>query len=174
MSIRRTIFAVLALATLLAAGCRSQRDAAGTTTANEGQPPTPAYTPKYYTSNFTCSAQGLQATGQLRMQPDSIIWLSASKIIELGRARFTPDSAVIYAKVMGRCFRGTYSDMQKRFGLSTSFAELQKMITADDGAAQLSAIANQFGVEATFTLEPWKEVEKLTFPLAIPSTINPL
>ena len=86
MSIRRTIFAVLALATLLAAGCRSQRDAAGTTTANEGQPPAAVFTPKYYTSNFTCSAQGLQATGQLRMQPDSIIWLSASKIIELGRA----------------------------------------------------------------------------------------
>lgn len=164
----------LAVTSLLATGCRSQRDAAGTTTTNEGQPPATAYTPKYYTSNFTCSAQGLQASGQLRMQPDSIIWLSASKVIELARARFTPDSAVVYAKVMGRCFRGTYSDLQKRFGFRTSFAELQKMITADDGAAQLSTIANQFGVEATFTLEPWKEVNELTFPLAIPSNINPL
>ena len=63
------------------------------------------------------------------------------------------------------------SELQDR---EKTIAELQKMITADDGAAQLSAIANQFGVEATFTLEPWKEVEKLTFPLAIPSTINPL
>ncbi|MBR3725804.1 MAG: DUF4292 domain-containing protein [Bacteroidales bacterium] len=175
MSIKRFFIPLAAVALLLTAGCRSQRDAART------QPATPVdsgtgmtVSPRYYTTNFTCSAQGMTATGQIRMAADSIIWLSASKVIELGRVRFTPDSAIIYAKVMGRCFRGTYDDLYRRFHYRTSFKDISETVTSDDAPELLSSLARQFGIAATFTLEPWKRVDQLTFPFAVPDNVNPL
>lgn len=173
MSIKRIIPIIIAL-TLLIAGCRSQKDAARTATAERDNTAVSSTTKKYYTAAFTCTAQGMKANGQVRMEPDSIVWLSVSKVIELGRARFTTDSVVVYAKVMGRCFRGTYDDVYKRFHYRTDFAEITKALMSDNAAQQLTTIANQFGLEATFTLEPWKRVEKLTFPLPIPSNVLPL
>lgn len=168
MPIKR-IYVLAALGLLLlATGCATRRPTThDTTTASTVQP-------QYYTANFTCSAMGYNANGQLRMQPDSVIWVSASKIIELGRARFTTDSAIVYAKVMGRCFRGTYADLQRRFGVITSFNQLSALLMAPDAEEQLTRLALSFGVEATLQLEPWKRVESLTFPIPIPPYVNPL
>ena len=138
MPIRRRLPLWLLAAALLAAGCISHKGAARPETPAVTSPTTDA-SPSYYTANFTCSAEGMTANGQLRMQTDSIIWLSASKVIELGRARFTHDSVIIHAKITGQCFRG-----------------------------QL------LGIEATFTLQPWQKVDKLTFPIPIPNNAKPL
>jgi len=173
MPITRLLFP-LALALLLTlAGCRSHRDTARSA-SHAVTPTTGAATPRYFTSNFACSAEGVAANGQLRMQPDSVIWLSASKIIELGRARFTRDSVIIHAKVMGRCFRGNYDDLYRRFHLRTDFDQLYQTVTADDAGLRIAALARQLGIEATVELQPWKEVDRLTFPIPIPANINPL
>lgn len=158
---------------LVAVGCHSHRDIARPSSPTTGAP-TEASNARYYTANFTCTYEGVTANGQLRMQQDSIIWLSASKIIELGRARFTHDSVIIYAKVMGRCFRGNYNDLYRRFNLRTDFNQLYQAVTADDADTRIAAIAKQLGVDATITLQPWNEVNQLTFPIPIPDNVNPL
>ena len=129
MPIRRRLPLWLLAAALLAAGCISHKGAARPETPAVTSPTTDA-SPSYYTANFTCSAEGMTANGQLRMQTDSIIWLSASKVIELGRARFTHDSVIIHAKITGQCFRGDYNDLYRRFNFRTDFDQLSKTLTA--------------------------------------------
>ena len=163
----------------MVAGCRSHRETARTAVPDEGSEEVvvpPIQSVPYYTSKFTCTAQGMTANGQLRMQTDSIIWLSASKVIELGRARFTHDSVIIHAKITGQCFRGNYNDLYRRFNFRTDFDQLSKTLTAPAPQAekQLADIAQLLGIEATFTLQPWQKVDKLTFPIPIPNNAKPL
>ena len=185
MSITRKITPFLLSALLLITGCRSHKEAAQTArpTDSNAQPivvqepvpePEPVYTPQYYSSNFTASSQGITINGQLRIQSDSVIWGSATKIIELGRAKLTPDSVIIYAKVMGRCFRGSYMDLYRRYRYRTTFDEIYQMITADDAERQIAIIARRFGIEAEIHLDPWKKVPSLTFPFSIPANVKPL
>lgn len=163
---------------VLMAGCISQRPSArssspgvrvdvpsGTSSHN---------TPHYYTTNFTCTTQGVTANGQLRLQPDSVLWASASKVIELGRASLTKDSVVVYVKVSGRCFRGTYDDLYRRFHYRTTFQDVVKMVTADDAEQQIAGLIKAFNVDATVELDPWQQVDKLKFPFSVPSNVKPL
>lgn len=129
---------------------------------------------KSLTNNFTCTTQGVTVNGQLRVKEDSVIWASATKIVELGRARLTQDSVVIYAKVVNRCFRGTYADIYRRFHYRTTFAEVYKMLTAPDAETQIVALLQGFKVDAKLKLGPWKEAEGLTFPFSVPKNVNPL
>ncbi|MBR6441615.1 MAG: DUF4292 domain-containing protein [Bacteroidales bacterium] len=123
---------------------------------------------------FLVTQRDTRVDGQLRMQPDSVIWVCATKVIELGRAMCTPDSVVVYAKVAGRCFRGSYLDVYRRFGWRTDFATLQRMVTDPQAEKELAAIARRFNIEASVHIDDWKEVEKTTFPMAIPKQIKPL
>lgn len=177
-------FVLVSVVLLLVTGCRSHRemvrpsepDTAASVLADTaaGTPTAPSSAPHYYTANFTASAQGYSASGQLRVQSDSIVWLSASKIVELARARFTPDSAVIYVKVMGRAFRGSYADLYKRFHYRTTFDELYRLVLASDAEAQLAAIISGIGLDATVRLGPVKEVDSLSFPMVVPDKVAPL
>lgn len=178
MSIKNRHIFTLALALLLlAGGCRSHKEAARNTPADSNRhtpptvvtPETPAYTPHYRTANFTCTAMGYSANGQLRMLEDSVIWFSATKIIELGRAKATPDSVIAYVKIAGRYFAGTYDDLFNRFHYRTSFAELQAILNAQDAEKQIAALAKKFNITATVKLQPWKDVATTTFPMNIPS-----
>lgn len=175
MPIARHVLPCLLAILLLAAGCTIHRETTRPSTPVV-VPSTTGTTPQFYTANFTCTAEGITATGQLRMQPDSVIWLSATKIIELGRARFTHDSVIIHAKMMGRCFRGNYNDLYRRFHYRTDFDQLYKTLTAPapEAETELATIARQLGIDATFTLEPWKKVDQLSFPIPIPANTNPL
>lgn len=150
-----------------------------TTTENPSGTPTPELPPIYkpkkeFTSNFTCTTQGVTVNGQLRMKEDSVIWACASKVIELGRARLTQDSVLVYAKVVGRSFSGTYADIYRRYHYRTNFDELYAMLTAPDAEAQILALLAKFKVDATLKLSPWKEAENLTFPITIPKNAKPL
>ena len=179
LNITALVLTLMALLTLTMAGCRIHREATHGTPANPrtntSDPANPpSYAPKYYTANFTCTAQGVTAKGQLRLQPDSVLWASASKIIELGRARLTRDSVVVYVKVTNSCFRGTYIDLYRRFHYRTSFDEVVKMATADDAGQQIAALMKAMNLDATVEMEPWQQVATLTFPLSIPKNANPL
>ena len=173
MPITRRLLPCAVAIMLVAAGCAVHRDNARQVAPPE-KPNIESMAVHYYTSNFTCTAEGLTANGQLRMQPDSVIWLSASKVIELARACFTRDSVIIYAKVMGRSFRGDYEDLYRRFHLRTDFDQLYQDVTAEDAGERLSAMAQQLGAEVTIMLQPWKEVSQLTFPIPVPNNTNPL
>lgn len=157
---------------LLVAGCRSHREAASRPLPEGEGAARPA--PVYRTANFSCTVAGATATGQLRMMQDSVLWGSVVKIVELGRLKATPDSVIVYAKVVGRCFRGTYDDLYHRFHYRTTFAEVQRLLTGADANAQLEAIARTFNTEAVFRIEPWKEVSSTTFPIAIPPHVTNL
>lgn len=190
----RRILPILLVAVVLLGGCRSRKEAAQTTpqpdstasqtatspthTSSSRQdgrsPSTPVYTPHFYTSTFTCNAQGVSASGQMRLQQDSVIWLCATKVIELGRAMFTPDSVIVYAKVMNRCFRGNYDDMAQRFHYRTTFKQLYKRVSAPDAEQQLTDLFARFGIEATIKMGPLKEVDKLNFPFVIPKNASKL
>lgn len=171
---------------LLATGCRSHREAARTAPQEQsaqGQPgrgpqETPGQTQparaRLLTASFTCSAQGVQASGQLRAASDSLIWASASKILELGRAELTPDSVLVYSRVLNRCFRGSYDDIYRRFHYRTSFKEIQSMLTADDADRQIAGLLKQLRLDAAVHIGPWKEAQALTFPFSIPSNARPI
>lgn len=166
---------------LLAAGCRSQREAARTApaatpeTVSETPVEQPVPTvPMPRSANFTCSVQGAQASGQLRWQPDSIIWASATKLIELGRAELTPDSVLIYSRVVSRSFRGSYDDIYRRFHYRTTFAEVQAMLTADDADQQIATLLKRLRIDAAVHIGPWKESAKMSFPFSIPANTRPL
>ena len=195
MSITRRCLPFLAASLILFAGCRSHKEIAKTpepdTTVAQQQtattptttPTTPAkpttankptYTPHYYSGNFDCTAMGYKAKGQLRLQSDSVIWACATKVVELARAKMTPDSVIIYVKLMNRCFKGTYDDFYKRYHYRTNFKTMYKMVTAKDANAQITALAKKLGTEISLTMDPLKEVETLNFPMVIPNKVNPL
>ena len=83
---------------------------------------------------------------------------------------------IIHAKITGQCFRGNYNDLYRRFNFRTDFDQLSKTLTAPAPQAekQLADIAQLLGIEATFTLQPWQKVDKLTFPIPIPNNAKPL
>ena len=179
MSIKPLLLTVASL--LVLAGCVSQKQIpqasqpqAGAGADTLAAAPVQPVPPRYYTTRFTFEANGVTATGQLRMQPDSIIWGSAVKIIELGRVRLTPDSVCIYAKVMNSCFLGTYNDLYHRFRYRTNFQELVETLRSEDAGEQIAAIARHLGLAATVKMEPWTAAEQTSFPFAIPGNAGRL
>lgn len=174
----RKYLTILILFGLVAAtGCRSAKEAAKKERQDpetSASAPTRPISRNYSTTNLTCEIKGSVINGQLRMLQDSIIWATANKFIELGRAKLTPDSVVIYLKVANRCFRGDYQDLFKRIGIRTSFAEIQEMITAEDADNQINAMVRRMNIGAQVHLQGWAPVPSTTFPLVIPATVKPL
>ena len=92
MSLRNRSIILLAAAMLLAS-CHSTKEV--TLPPPPPSPRTdaaPAMPCEKTVTNFTASVDGMSVNGQLRMANDSVMWLSITKIIELGRALATPDS----------------------------------------------------------------------------------
>lgn len=79
-------------------------------------------------ATFTCEARGLSANGVLRIQRDSIIWCSVSKIIELARVRLTPDSVCAYMKPVNRYLACRYEELQQA-GLDIDYATIESVLT---------------------------------------------
>lgn len=167
--IASTLLPLALAALLLASACCSQRQL-----AEDSAPVQPQRVHPYRTANFTCAVAGTTVNGQIRLAEDSIIWASASKVVELGRAVATPDSVIVYAKVMGSCFRGTYDDLYRRFHYRTSFADLQEMLTAPDADARLQSLARRFGVAAEVRIQPWRESKEASFPIYVPPHVKSL
>lgn len=168
-------FAGLAAALmLLAAGCRSSRDL-----PQESSPASPAEAAQADTpreerkpclqANFTCNVEGTSVSGQVRWKQDSLIWIYATKIIELGRAIATPDSVKAYAKIGNLYFRGTYQDLYQRTHVRLTFDDLQEMLATDEGFSRLTALVAGRGLKATAQLKAWKELESPAFPFYIPA-----
>ena len=169
----RAIFLIGAVA-VLATGCRSARQAAKNETSEQpaavvnqetAEPVETQVQKRQLTmQNFTATVDGVSVNGQLRMAEDSVIWVTVSKIIELGRAKATADSVWVNVPLAGRSFAGTYREASRLAKREVSFAQLQSIATASDAGQQIEALAATLGFEATVRLGRRQVVEQLAFP----------
>ena len=147
MKKRTTIVLLLAALTVLTAtlaGCRSKRALVRT---DDGDTPTErpeggATTPRvpveadtlvravcqYYTANFSCTVHDVSVSGQIRMVADSAIWVSVSKIIEVGRGLLTPGRVQAYVKLANRSVDCGWDELWRRWGVEMDFATLQSLL----------------------------------------------
>ena len=82
--------------------------------------------------NFSTEIMDIGVSGQVRIQKDKVIWVSISKIIELGRVKMTPDSVYAIIKVKNQAFQGTYAQFQKKFGIAINFNIAQALLIGND------------------------------------------
>lgn len=112
------------------------------------------------------------------MQCDSVIWVTGTKLIELGRAKCTPDSVFIYVKLRNLYYKGTYADIKKKIGYETDFATLQQMVCdaylSEKKQLALAVKSRVYSGRITAKFRKMDTTEKLTFPLAIPSNAKSL
>ena len=157
---RKIALAAVVLATCL--GCHSPKPIATTTP----EAPVPVATPQreYAVANYTATVEGINVVGQIRLAKDSLIWINASKIIEVGRAMASPDSVWLNAPMLGQTFAGTYADLERQVHHSTSFATLQEILLSDNADAQVSLLANRLGFAATVHIEWRPTPDQLSFP----------
>ncbi len=160
----RSTYILIAAAMLLLAGCRSTRQAAtapqGTATA-VAAPQQPRRT--LTVTTFTVVVDGISATGQLRVAEDSVVWLSVTKLVELGRGLATKDSVWVSVPLADRQFAGTYADLQRLAKRKLDYATLERLATEDDGQ-QIEALARSLGYEAKVYITGRRKVERLSFP----------
>ena len=153
---------LLAAATLLATACHSLRKPA--TQQPEPQPVEAPAAPRYSLVAFAGTVEGLSVSGQVRMAQDSVIWCSVSKLFEVGRAMATPDSLWVRAPLVGINERGTYAALKRRFGVATSFDDLQEILLSDDAEQRIAALAKKLGYKASVRITRREQVDRLTFP----------
>lgn len=157
----------IALAVVLLAGCRSSREAARTGADRQGgAADSAAQEPQreYSVVNFTATVQGISANGQMRLAQDSAIWVSVTKLLEVGRALATVDSVWVSAPVFGIYFAGNYRDLSKRVGRTVTFAELQQIATSPDAEQRIVRLATELGFDANVAITGRRRAERLTFP----------
>lgn len=147
------------------AGCRSTRHAV---VAPELEPAPEPQLLERTVVGFSASVDGIDVNGQLRMVQDSALWLSVSKLIELGRGLATTDSVWVSAPMMDVSFAGTYVDLSRRVGRTITFDALQRMALADDAEAQLTRLATELGFNATVRITSRRKVDSLSLPFRKP------
>lgn len=176
---RKTRNIILLCAAILLAGCHGTKHTARTVEppAAPAEEPTeePAVTPvaqqkrTYTVVNFDGTVQGISVNGQLRMAEDSVMWVTVSKIIEVGRAMCTPDSLWLRAPLLGRDDAMSYADLRRITGKSITFGEMQKIATSDNAEEHIAALARQLGFDAAVRITGRRQVERLTFPYTKPT-----
>ena len=163
---KRIYIALLPL--LLLAGCHSSRKATSTPPPVVEEPPVEAPKRVYTVVTFEGEVEGVAVNGQLRMAQDSVMWLSVSKLIELGRALATPDSLWLRAPLMNRDEAMDYAGLRRQTGVTITFDEMQQTVLADDAEARLARLAQQLGFSATVRITGRRQVEHLSFPYTKP------
>ncbi|MBQ9547257.1 MAG: DUF4292 domain-containing protein [Bacteroidales bacterium] len=170
---RKTTNIVIVLTALVfalsVAGCRSHKE----TVTQELPPANCPY--RWLTATADCEVMGTNVNALLRTQCDSVIWATASKIIELGRVRMTRDSVVVYASIYNRYFAGSYEDVYRLTGVRTTFDEIQNKIS--DAYAQgrkemaVKLNAKQLNQTIKLNIHRMEAVSHpLTYPLRIPAS----
>ena len=161
--------AVMATAALQA--CCSQKKTAATAASPDQQATAETAKPHrtYTVINFEGSAEGIGISGQMRMAQDSLIWLNVGKIMELGRAIASPDSVLAYSSLLGQQIRANYTDLQRDYGVKTSFVELQRIALGDGLEAYISQLAKRFGYNVNIKVTRREQVDHLSFPFRMPA-----
>lgn len=160
---------------LLLGGCRSLRESSvgpevatgsDTGTRPAAAAPTPVSSPQreYTVMNFDAVAEGIRATGQLRVAKDSAMWVAVYKIVELGRAMATTDSVWLDVPFMGRYFAGTYAELSKAAKRTITYRQLQEAALADNAAELIAALAAEMGIAASVDITARRQVLWLSMP----------
>ena len=170
---KRSTLLLLAMATLSFGACHSSRHTARTpqpddTVASRHE------TPKRVLSviPFTAEVEGMAVSGQLRMAEDSVMWLTASKFIEVGRAMATADSVFLHAPLMGREEAMDYATLHRRTGVKTSLRDLQQMALAPDASQRIADLADKLGFSVTVHVGQRRQVDELSFPFVKASALK--
>ena len=179
------LMAAMAAAALAVAGCKGLHSAGDTPspTATADPPATPTdganrtdespaggtaapTAPDYMVMNFRAEVEGVQASGQVRMARDSVLWVAVYKMIELGRAKATRDSIWISAPLMLKRFAGTYAELEEATGKRLSYDRLQAMLLSDQADEHIASLAAGMGLEAKVKLGKPRSVERTEFPMS--------
>lgn len=167
---------ILIAATLLASGCRPAKEIVSTPVPTS-QPPTVVNCPSPYASvTFSCTAEGITANGLLRMQCDSVIWVSVSKFIELGRIKMTADSVAIYLKPYNSYYHNTYSHLKAMSGIDVDFYGMQRSLWENPTAAaqQIAQWGRLLKSNIKVNLGQLRPSDSLAFPMPKPANAKPL
>ena len=132
-----------------------------------GAPATP-HKRTYTVVAFDGVVEGIGVNGQLRIAEDSVMWVTVSKIIEVGRAMCTPDSLWLRAPLLGHDDAIDYATLRRVSGKKVSFAELQQAIQADNAEERIAAMARKMGIKATVRITSRRTVDSLSFPYSKP------
>ncbi len=134
---------------LLFTGCRSHKelqrtDGGKTDSTSAVVRPKPTVKPKpldyeaienvefnSYHANFSCNVNGITVNGQIRMAKDSIIWVSINKIIEIGRAKLTPDRVQVNVKLLNKNYDGDYAGLKRQWDIDIDYATAEALLTGN-------------------------------------------
>ena len=69
-------------------------------------------------------------SGQIRMQRDSVIWVSVSAMLgmEALRLKMTPDSVFVLNKLENTYLATSFEELKNRFGTQIAFSQLQNLL----------------------------------------------
>lgn len=175
---RHTILCLLTCAALIWGGCRSHRELGRTTEPTDSIPSTPASGQRTcFAANFQCETDDWSCSGMMRVKEDSIIWVSLSKVVELGRMTLTPDSICIYVRFSQRYYRGDYATLNTYSGYHIDYASIQEILLDayrnKKPAADLILRSNQQQDTFHLTFTRYSKVREQTYPLHIPDRARP-
>lgn len=84
-----------------------------------------------YCANYSCTVDGVNVNGQIRIEHDSIIWISINKIIEVGRIMLTPTHVKAYVRIANKYYDGDYATLSRRFGIDIDYYTLEALLTGN-------------------------------------------
>ena len=120
-------------------GCQRWKTTVGTTPVEKPIQTTQPTEPQNFqfqqlTRNFVANVEGMgiSVNGQLRIENDSIIWITVSKMVELARIKLTQDSAWVFLKLQNSYSQGSYTDLAKKMGLDIDYRSLQDLLVGND------------------------------------------
>lgn len=165
---KRTALIVALIGALALGGCRSQRSLPE---GPQAEVPQPTAGPTTLQRPFTATVEGMNVGGQVRWQRDSVVWVSASKLIELGRARITRDSLLAYIPPYNQYVRMDMATVRRQFGLD--FDSLQRVLLSYPAPITFKHPSLSAPVRVSFP-SPGTADQPLSFPLTIPPSAKPL
>ena len=157
------IILTLALA-ILATGCHTARKVATEPVVPEPEPPVVVQPRTYTVLTFEGEVEGIPVNGQLRVAEDSVMWVSVTKVIEVGRAMCTPDSLWLRAPLLGHDDAMDYATLRRLTGVDITYEEMQQIALAPDAEERLARLAERLGFTASVRITRRRQAERLTFP----------
>ena len=157
--VRKQVIAIgLLMVAVIATGCSALR------CKSTVEPPAAVAQREYTLIVFDGTVEGIGVSGQVRMAKDSLIWCSVSKLVELGRAKASPDTVWVRIPMAGRNEKMDYRRVGKYLGFDITYGEVQAILESDNAAERVAALAQKAGHQVNLRIKRREKVKQLTFP----------